>query len=174
MKWITFFVSGLLVSLGLSSPVHAQDKQAHAAHSHGAGLLELSVLAGKVSGRFDIPMESLLGHEHLPRTDAQKKAMAHLQTALASVDYLMTLPAAAQCKQLSLKATSSMFEGKKSEHSELEVEFAFECAQPAALTEMRIPLFAKYPRLKSLKADMVGPKGQKSVTLTAKDSVLRF
>jgi len=95
MKWITFFVSGLLVSLGLSSPVHAQDKQAHAAHSHGAGLLELSVLAGKVSGRFDIPMESLLGHEHLPRTDAQKKAMAHLQTALASVDYLMTLPPAA-------------------------------------------------------------------------------
>jgi len=152
----------------------AQDKHAHAAHSHGVGSLELSVQAGKVSGSFEIPMESLLGHEHLPRTEAQKKAMANLQSALASADYFMALPAAAQCKQISLKASSSMFEGKKSEHSDLDIDFSFDCAQPAALTELRISLFSKHARLKSLKADMVGPKGQKSVTLTAKDPVLRF
>jgi predicted nucleotidyltransferase len=152
----------------------AQDKHAHAAHSHGVGSLELSVQAGKVSGSFEIPMESLLGHEHLPRTEAQKKAMANLQSGLASADYFMALPAAAQCKQISLKASSSMFEGKKSEHSDLDIDVAFECAQPAALTELRIALFAKHPRLKSLKVDMVGPKGQKSLSLSAKDPVLRF
>jgi len=152
----------------------AQDKHTHAAHSHGAGTLELSVQAGKVSGNFEIPMESLLGHEHLPRTEAQKKAMAQLQSGLAAADYFMTLPAAAQCKQISLKASSSMFEGKKSEHSDLDIDFAFDCAQPAALTEIRIALFAKHTRLKTLKVDMVGPKGQKSVTLTAKNPVLRF
>ena len=106
--------------------------------------------------------------------EAQKKAMAQLQSGLAAADYFMTLPAAAQCKQISLKASSSMFEGKKSEHSDLNIDFAFDCAQPAALTEIPIALFAKHTRLKTLKVDMVGPKGQKSVTLTAKNPVLRF
>lgn len=170
----TFFVSGVFFWITTLLPVHAQDKHAHAAHAHGAGVLELSVQSGKIIGRFEIPMESLLGHEHLPRTEAQKKAMANLQSGLASADYFMALPAAAQCKQISLKATSSMFEGKKSEHSDLDIDVAFECAQPAALTEMRIALFAKHPTLKSLKVDMVVPKGQKSVTLSAKDPVLRF
>ncbi len=170
-----FLTATSLGLLCLAGPhAFAQDKHAHAAHSHGVGSLELSVQAGKVSGSFEIPMESLLGHEHLPRTEAQKKAMANLQSALASADYFIALPAAAQCKQISLKASSSMFEGKKSEHSDLDIDFSFDCAQPAALTELRISLFSKHARLKSLKADMVGPKGQKSVTLTAKDPVLRF
>jgi hypothetical protein len=165
-------------SLGLfcmAAPLaFAKDKHTHAAHSHGAGTLELSVQAGKVSGSFEIPMESLLGHEHLPRTEAQKKAMAQLQSGLNSADYLVLLPASAQCKSLSLQASSSMFEGKKSKHSDLDVDFAFGCAQPAALTEIRIALFAKHARLKTLKVNMVGPKGQKSVTLSAKNPVLRF
>jgi hypothetical protein len=46
----------------------------HAAHSHGVGNLELVVQGGTVKASFEIPMESLLGFEHLPRTTAQKKS----------------------------------------------------------------------------------------------------
>lgn len=174
MKAKTFFITGVLVFMGSLLSVYAQDKHVHAAHTHGAGVLELSVQAGKVIGRFEIPMESLLGHEHLPRTDAQKKAMAQLQSRLTSADYFMVLPAAAQCKQLSLQTASGMFDGKKSEHADLVIDFVFECAQAAQLTELRIALFARHPRLKTLKVDMVGPKGQQSVNLSAKNPVLRF
>jgi hypothetical protein len=143
-KWIfTLIFQAASVLL----PAWAADKHEHAGHSHGQGQLELVVQGGAVKANFEIPMESLLGHEHLPRTEAQKKAMANLQSGLASADYFMALPAAAQCKQISLKASSSMFEGKKSEHSDLDIDVAFECAQPAALTELRISLFAKHPRL---------------------------
>jgi predicted nucleotidyltransferase len=67
-----------------------------------------------------------------------------------------------------------MFKGQKSEHSDLDVALEFSCAQPNALKQLEIPLFKKHPRLSSLKVDMVSPKGQASVTLKAKDPVLRW
>ena len=146
----------------------------HAAHSHGVGNLELVVQGSSVKASFEIPMESLLGFEHLPRTPEQKKAMADLQTATAQASYFITLPAAAGCQTKSLQVDSNMFKGKKSEHSDLDAELEFSCSQPSALKQMEIPLFKKHPRLSSLKVDMVSPKGQASVTLKAKDPVLRW
>ena len=146
----------------------------HAAHSHGVGNLELVVQGGTVKASFEIPMESLLGFEHLPRTTAQKKAMADLQTATAQASYFITLPAAADCQPKSLQVNAGMFNGKKSEHSDLDAELEFSCSQPSALKQLEIPLFKKHPRLSSLKVDMVSPKGQSSVTLKAKDPVLRW
>ena len=67
-----------------------------------------------------------------------------------------------------------MFKGKKSEHSDLDAELEFSCSQPNALKQLEIPLFKKHPRLNALKVDMVSPKGQSSVTLKAKDPVLRW
>ena len=146
----------------------------HAAHSHGVGNLELVVQGSSVKASFEIPMESLLGFEHLSRTPEQKKAMADLQTATAQASYFITLPAAAGCQTKSLQVDSNMFKGKKSEHSDLDAELEFSCSQPSALTQIEIPLFKKHPRLSSLKVDMVSPKGQASVTLKAKDPVLRW
>jgi hypothetical protein len=67
-----------------------------------------------------------------------------------------------------------MFKGQKSEHSDLDAEMAFHCAQPSALKQIEIPLIKQNPRLNALKVDMVSPNGQSSVTLTAKDPVLRW
>ncbi len=94
----------------------------HAAHSHGVGNLELVVQGSSVKASFEIPMESLLGFEHLPRTPAQKKAMADLQTAVAQASYFITLPAAADCQPKSLQVNADMFNAKKSEHSDLDAE----------------------------------------------------
>ena len=159
----------LLLSLSIG---HAEEK--HAAHLHGLGTVEIAIEGKTVKGAFEIPMESLLGHEYLPRTAAEKKAMADLQSAVAKASYFVSFPAAAECKEKSIAAESAMFAGKKSEHSDLDVDFEFECAKPQALTSIEFPLFAKHPRLGSLKVDMVGPKGQKSLTLKAKDPVLRW
>ena len=110
----------------------------HAAHSHGVGNLELVVQGSRVKASFEIPMESLLGFEHLPRTPAQKKAMADLQTAVAQASYFITLPAAADCQPKSLQVNADMFNGKKSEHSDLDAELEFSCSQPSALKQMEM------------------------------------
>jgi hypothetical protein len=163
----------VLMLLGLLTvSSHAEEK--HAAHAHGLGTAEIAIDGKTVKVAFEIPMESLLGHEYLPRSAAEKKAMADLQAAVTKASYFVSLPATAECKDKSITAESAMFAGKKSEHSDLDVEFEFECAKPEALTLIEFPLFAKHPRLASLKVDMVGPKGQKSLTVKAKDPVLRW
>jgi len=168
----TFALIAALPLFLFCTTVMAADK--HAAHSHGVGNLELVVQGSSVKASFEIPMESLLGFEHLPRTPEQKKAMADLQTATAQASYFITLPAAADCQPKSLQVNADMFKGQKSEHSDLDVALEFSCAQPNALKQLEIPLFKKHPRLSSLKVDMVSPKGQASVTLKAKDPVLRW
>ncbi|MSQ66078.1 MAG: DUF2796 domain-containing protein [Limnohabitans sp.] len=154
--------------------VFAEDHQGHAAHSHGMGILDLSIHGKTVKASFEIPMESLLGHEYLPRSADQKKAMADLKAGVAKASYFMSFPAAAQCQEKSVKTESAMFEGKKSEHADLDADLEVECAKPEALTQIEFPLFAKHRRLGSLKVNMVGPKGQKSLTVKAKDPVLRW
>jgi hypothetical protein len=176
MKNCALFVWAIVGGLTLASAADksAPSDHAHAAHSHGLGQLELVVQGGTVKASFEIPMESLLGFEHLPRTPEQKKAMADLQTATAQASYFITLPAAADCQPKSLQVNADMFKGKKSEHSDLDAELEFSCSQPSALKQMEIPLFKKHSRLSALKVDMVSPKGQASVTLKAKDPVLRW
>jgi len=163
----------LLIFLGILA-AHCQAEEKHAAHSHGLGTLEIAIDGKMVKGTFEIPMECLLGQEYLPRSAKEKKAMTDLQSAVSKASYFVSFPAAAECKEKSLSAESAMFAGKKSEHSDLDVDFEFECAKPQALNQIEFPLFAKHPRLGSLKVDLAGPKGQKSVTVKAKDPVLRW
>lgn len=155
-------------------PVWAADKHVHAGHAHGQGQLELVVQADTVNANFEIPMESLLGHEHLPKTPAQKKAMADLQAGITQPNYVLSLPKAAACELKSVEAQSDMFLGKKSEHSDLDLRMAFTCSQPAELRQIEFPVFKKHTRLKSLKIEMLTPKGQGATTVQAKVPVLRW
>jgi hypothetical protein len=170
-KWIfTLIFQAASVLL----PAWAADKHEHAGHSHGQGQLELVVQGGAVKANFEIPMESLLGFEHLPKTPAQKKAMADLQAAVTQPDYVLVLSKAAACELKSVQAQSDMFLGKKSTHSDLDLSIEFTCSQPAELKQIEFPIFKKHPRLKSLKVDMLTPKGQGATTIKTKDPVLRW
>jgi len=119
-------------------------------------------------------MESLLGHEHLPKTPAQMKAMADLQAGITQPNYLLSLPKAAACELKSVEAQSDMFLGKKAEHSDLDLRMAFTCSHPAELRLIEFPVFKKHTRLKSLKVEMLTSKGQGATTVQAKDPVLRW
>jgi len=170
-KWIfTLIFQAASVLL----PAWAADKHEHAGHSHGQGQLELVVQGGAVKANFEIPMESLLGFEHLPKTPAQKKAMADLQAAVTQPDYVLVLSKAAACEFKSVQAQSDMFLGKKSTHSDLDLSIEFTCSQPAELKQIEFPIFKKHPRLKSLKVDMLTPKGQGATTVKTKAPVLRW
>lgn len=168
------FLAGLIVATSAWSADKSGAHHDHAAHSHGQGQLALVVQGDLVQLEFEIPMESLLGHEHLPKTTAQKKAMAELQAGAALADYFVALPAAAACQLQSAQAQSDMFLGKKSEHSDLDLQLRFKCSKPAALQQVELVVFKKHPRLKSLKVEMLTPQGQGSTTLKPKDPVLRW
>ena len=67
-----------------------------------------------------------------------------------------------------------MFKGNKSEHSDLDYSFEFVCKNPSELKSIEFVVMSKNTKFKKLKVDMVTPKGQKSITVEAKNPVLNF
>jgi len=138
------------------------------AHAHGVGQLQIAIDGAVVRGELHIPMESLLGHEYLPRSQAQKNAMAQLRQSLTNPAYVMLPVAAAQCQVTNSLATSPMFEGRDGGgHSSLLYAFAFRCEQPQHLRKIDVPFFAKHPRLKEIEVELVGPAVQRSLRIKA-------
>ena len=173
------FNSVLFFSISMASctafaEAKKEQSHEHQAHSHGNGTLELVIDGNTVKGKFEIPMESLLGFENLPKNTAQKKAVADLQTATASADNFVKLPAAAGCTQVAVSAESDMFNGKKSKHSDLDYSFEFLCKNYSEMKSIEFVVMSKNAKFKKLKVDMVTPKGQKSTTVQAKNPVLNF
>jgi hypothetical protein len=139
---------------------------AFAQHSHGKGKLQLKLEGQTLSGEMEMPMEALLGFEHLPKNKAQSDAMTRLQNATKDASYFIELPADAKCQQKEVKAESSMFQGVASKgHSDLDYSFHFTCLNPQALTKMSFPFFKSHIKSHQLKVEWVGDKGQKSFTV---------
>ena len=138
------------------------------AHAHGVGQLQIAIDGAVVRGELQIPMESLLGHEYLPRSQAQKNAMAQLRQSLTNPAYVLLPVAAAQCQVTDSLATSPMFEGRDGGgHSNLLYAFAFRCEQPQLLRKIDFPLFGKHPRLKEIAVEMVSPGAQRALRIKA-------
>lgn len=55
--------------------------------------------------------------------------------------------------------------GSRETHSEIEAEWRWDCAQPAALTHVDVGLFKAFPRLKQVRAQIVTAQGQKTAVL---------
>ena len=139
---------------------------AFAQHSHGKGKLQLKLEGQTLIGEMEMPMEALLGFEHLPKNKAQSEAMSRLQNATKDASYFIELPADAKCQQKEVKAESSMFQGVVSKgHSDLDYSFHFICLNPQALTKISFPFFKSHIKSHQLKVEWVGDKGQKSFTV---------
>ena len=165
-------IAALLACAALCGSALAQGHKqggGHAhAHAHGVGQLQIAIDGAVVRGELQIPMESLLGHEYLPRSQAQKNAMAQLRQSLTNPAYVMLPVAAAQCQVTNSLATSPMFEGRDGGgHSSLLYAFAFRCEQPQHLRKIDVPLFAKHPRLKEIEVELVGPAVQRALRIKA-------
>lgn len=149
----------IFLSLLLAFPSFAQ-------HSHGKGALQLSLNGDVLQGQWTMPMEALLGFEHLPKTAAQTDAMNQLQRSLQNASYFIELPVEAKCQQLEVKAESDMFQGIKGKgHSDLNYAFKFKCVNPQALTKFVFPFFKSHIRSNQLKLEWVSLGAQKAATV---------
>ena len=139
MLSISYRILGFLAIYMLAVPSFAQ-------HSHGKGSLQLSLNGDVLQGQWTMPMEALLGFEHLPKNAAQTDAMNQLQKSLQNASYFIELPPESKCQQLEAKAQSDMFQGINGKgHSDLNYEFKFKCANPQMLTKFEFPFFKSHP-----------------------------
>ncbi len=152
-----------------TTPALAADTPAsgrHEAHQHGAAQLHVSLEGGALQIALEGPADNLLGFEHAPTNDAQKKAVARVEEQLKQPTQLFATPAAAGCQaqpaRVEMKLPSP---GRGETHSEIEVEWRWQCAKPEALAYVDVTLFKVFPRLKQLRVQVVTGQGQKTALL---------
>ena len=149
----------------LATRTEAQDK--HQAHRHGAASLQVSLEGKALHVALDSPADNLLGFEHAPRSEAQKKTVARADEQLKQPLQLFTTTPGAECRSQSARVDMKLpTAGSGETHSEIEAEWRWECKQPDALTHIDAGgLFKTFPRLKQLKVEIVTRQGQMTSTL---------
>lgn len=169
MDWKTSLAIFSLVLGLVSAPLAASPHT----HAHGKGEMEITVQDGSIRAIFRTPMDSLLGFEHAPKTEAQKTAVAQLKIKLSKPTLFFEPTPAAQCVAGASEASSTLFTGQVSGgHSDLEYRFSFKCANVQALKNIDALLFADYPRLHEIRAVLVDNKGQRSVALKKRNRTI--
>jgi hypothetical protein len=152
----------ILSALAFVPPVIADP-----AHVHGEAKLEIIVDGSELAIRFESPLDGLLGFERAPRSAAEKQAVQTMMAKLQDAARLFPLPPEAGCTAQAPKIESPVFADKAAAgHLDLDADYRWNCAKPAALRAFETRLFAEFPRLKRIKLDFVGPAGQKSGRLT--------
>lgn len=179
------------VACAALSPALAQHQ--HHAHTHGVVALDVAVDQNTITLELDAPLESLVGFERAPRTDAEKQRVQQAVERLKAAATLFTIDPAAQCQLKGVELESDVLglgdkpaastgapaaakghsHGKKEhaheEHADLEGRFVFACAQAASARYVDVGLFTAFSRIRTVNAQVASPAGQAKRTLR-KDS----
>ncbi|WP_230976306.1 DUF2796 domain-containing protein [Pseudothauera nasutitermitis] len=162
--------------------------QAHGAHEHGVADLRVAVEGGELSIELSTPLDNLVGFEHAPRTDAQRKAVAEAEARLRDFSALFVLPAAARCEVKDIELESPWHEAEHDHdhkheqahahdhkhddghehdagHGDLHAHYELSCAVPQALNEVQVRLGEVFPRMTRVRAETATPNGQNAATL---------
>lgn len=166
----------LVLVLAPPAEVFAQEH----AHVHGLASLNVAVDGRVLTVQLEAPLDSLLGFEHRPRTDAQRKAAAALLDRMKTGQNLFRPDPAAQCSLRKTEVESDALQkapepgGKEDEHADLDASFEFECREPERLARMEVGLFDAFSRVQRIEVQIAGANGQAKQTLQRPDKVLRL
>lgn len=161
------------LALALSAPALAQD--GHKAHAHGRIELDVAVDAQRISLRMEAPLHDLLGFERAPRSVAERGRVTALAERLRAADQLFVPDAAGGCQLADVlveapvlglgtpapatsAASASAPVGEA--HADLVLTALFDCRQAAAAQYLDVRLFEAFPGVRTVAAQVAGPKGQ--------------
>lgn len=166
------------VAVGAHAHSHAHAQAGHGAHEHGRIGLEVALDGQTLTIGLEAPLDSLLGFERAPRTEAEKKAAQALLEHLRAGQGLFAPDAAAQCQPVSTTVDAPVLQAggaAQGEHADLEASFVLRCAQPQALTAIDLGgLLDRYRRITRVEAEIVTPAGQFKSGLKRPARVLRW
>ncbi len=179
-----------LLALALATaaaPALAQQKpapRAQHAHVHGKLELDIAIEGTAVTIEMEAPLDSLLGFERAPRTDAERAAVASMAQRLRAADQLFVIDPAAGCKLGPVQLDSPVLSGDKpadarpaagakagdakaaakpaqdGDHADLDASFAFNCVDAARARYIEVQLFDAFRNLRQIESEIVAPQGQ--------------
>ena len=170
----------LLAAASLPSAAHAQ--HTHGAHEHGAAELTVALDGQALVIELISPLDNLVGFEHAPANDTQRAALAEAGRLLSDADAMFALPVAAACRfehadiespwPMAAMAPAAGQAGHahahptRGDHEEAVVTYRYTCAQPAALQQIEVRAFARFPRLREIRVEHATARGQGAAVLT--------
>lgn len=140
---------------------------AHAgkAHQHGVAQMTVAVDGNVLEIEFVSPMENLVGFEHAPRNDRERKAVQALKERFGKPQALLVPTAAAGCSvepaELELPADRD-----GGGHADMRATIVFQCEKPAALKEIGVRLFDAFPRLQRVQVQLAAAGRQSAAELS--------
>lgn len=165
-------LGGLLC--GLAAPLARAGK----AHTHGVAQMLLTLEGPVLSLELDMPLDTLVGFERAPRTEAERQSARQALTRLReSAATLIRTEAAAQCSLESAGVTAPVLEQggvPQQGHADAQVRYRFHCAQASGLASVDVNLFEPFRRLERLEVQMVTERGQGKTVLRRSNTTLRL
>lgn len=160
---------------------------AHGKHVHGEAEMNVVLDGNELIVEVHGPLDGFLGFEHMPKNEAQKKALLDMAGILQQGGTLFSMNPEAACSYQSsavkIKQGKKMFDpamlqtlssAKKGGHLSLDAAYSFTCKNPDSLRAVTVQLFERFNRLQKLETQAVLPKRQVAVELTPQQPTLSW
>jgi hypothetical protein len=136
-------------------------------HEHGVVHLDVAIEGDTLAIQLESPLDSVLGFERQPRTPPEHQAVAQMLATLRGGAVLFTPDRRGQCRFEEAQLESGLIAGpstdsaaNKSEHLDVDASYRFRCAAVTELKTLSHQLFALFPRIQRIDAQVATPKGQ--------------
>ena len=169
MKNLTAVLITLAAAAGVVAATLAQAAPQQV-HQHGQAQANVAVQGNRLGVQLEIPLDSLLGFEHRPRTGRQRAAaQAAVQQLKAAATWLKPDAAAlgtlagseVNAQALEPAAPGSAEQG----HADVDASYEFTCAAPEKLAGLDMGLMTLFKRIQRIDVQVAGAKSQSKQTL---------
>ena len=173
----------VLVCVFVSFDILAQVARQKDSHEHGAAKLMMALEGEKLHVEFEVPSESLIGFEHFPKSQSNRKNFNEAIKILSDPSKLFSMPIKAECLLVGMNVSQSLFsneeeyghdESEKSEiHSEFKSNYYWNCQHLDEIDSIGTQLMSLFPRIEEIRVNWISNNGQGSLELESKDDRIK-
>ena len=160
---LRYIVAAAVAAACTTAALAAEEHRRHGAHEHGSAELNVAWEGKTVTIELESPAVNIVGFEHQPRTDAQKKAVNDAMATLKKPDSLFAFTPEARCAGKTTGVESEL--AKAHGHTEFHATYSFTCENPEALKTIDVNVFTLFPKTHKLRAQVVSVRGQSATEL---------
>ena len=173
----------VLVCLFVSFDILAQVARQKDSHEHGTAKLMMVMEGKKLQLEFEVPSESLIGFEHFPKSQSNRKNFNESIKILSDPSKLFSMPIKAECLLVGMNVSQSLFsneeehghdESEKSEiHSEFKSNYYWNCQHLDEIDSIGTQLMSFFPRIEEIRVNWISNNGQGSLELESEDDRIK-
>lgn len=195
MRFTYLLTPALFALAPLHSLAHQHDHHEHnhslAAHVHGVATLNIALEEQQLELQLDSPAMNLVGFEYHPSSAADKQTVADAERTLKDEQLLFKLTKDAQCALSAVNIDNDLTEHTdeahhadhadhaddqdEHQHSDIQVNYRFTCAEPNKLTGIDLAGFFKaFPLTEKINVQLVTSETQQGSELSASHTTLNW